>query len=217
MKCIHGRYLRELLRIVAETSGDIHPPLYYITLKYWSNFFSESIVSMRMLSVLFSMLSIYFLYLLARMFLKDDMKVLLVLLLYAVSPLNIYYSQEVRMLNLNLFLCLGSVYYFYIFIETGKKAAGMLYIIFTTLALYTHYFALLILFTELIVIIVYFAFRKTGKKAFVKCLICLLVINILYFPWYPVFFEQTSKGQPWRTSQSLLPVSYTHLTLPTKA
>ncbi|MDQ3193992.1 MAG: glycosyltransferase family 39 protein, partial [Bacteroidota bacterium] len=98
--------------IVSETSGDIHPPLFYIALKLWTVFFTDGIFSMRMLSVILSLLSIYFIYKLSRLCLKNDVQIIAVLLLFALSPLNIYYSQEVRMLNMNLFLCLGSVYYF---------------------------------------------------------------------------------------------------------
>jgi len=100
-------------QIVAETSGDIHPPFYYLVLKLWISFFSDSIFSMRMLSVLFGLLSMIFIYRISDKIFKNNSVTIAVLLLYAVSPVNIYYSQEARMLNLNLFLCAGSVYYFY--------------------------------------------------------------------------------------------------------
>jgi len=190
--------------IVSETSGDIHPPFYYLVLKFWMKLFSDSVYSMRMLSVMLSLLSIYFIYRLSKLFLEKDYQVMLVLILYAVSPLNIYYSQEVRMLNLNLFLCLGSVYYFLVYSESRSKLSGLLYVLFTILAIYTHYFAFLILFTELILSIIFYIKKKSGKNSLPGFLICFTIINLFYLPWYPVFFSQTSKGQPWRTSQSIL-------------
>lgn len=193
-----------IVDIVSETSGDIHPPFYYLVLKFWMKLFADGIYSMRMLSVLLSLLSIYFIYRLAKLFLEKDYQVMLVLILYAVSPLNIYYSQEVRMLNLNLFLCLGSVYYFLIFSESGSRKSALLYIIFTVLAIYTHYFAFLFLFTELILAAYYYLRKLTLKKNFFIFLICFGIINLFYLPWYPVFITQTSKGQPWRTSQSII-------------
>lgn len=190
-------------RIVAETTGDIHPPFYYIILKYWTEIFSDSVISMRLLSVLLSVLSLYFIYRISLIFLKSDNLAYLVLLLYAVSPLNIYYSQEVRMLNLNLFLSLGSVYFFTSLTESRKKGHSMLYIVFTTLAVYTHYFGLLILFTEMIISILIIIKIPEGKKRAIKILTYTIVVNILYLPWYPVFIIQSAKGQPWRQEQNL--------------
>lgn len=197
---------QNVTNIVIETSGDIHPPLYYVTLNYWTGLFSDSVISMRILSVLFGILSMYFVFRISRLCLKNNLQIILVLLLYAFSPLNIFYSQEVRMLNLNLFLCLGSVYYFLKFIDSDSKINGALYLIFTTLALYTHYFAFLILFTEAVLIVLYFYFDKINLKTVSKYFVYFLFINILFAPWYPVFFEQIAKGQPWRTQQTFMEV-----------
>ena len=135
MKCIPGMWHRAVSKkLLVMTSGDIHPPLYYITLKFWIGLFSDSIFSMRALSVLLSILSIFFIYRISKLFIKSDLQIILILLLYAVSPLNIYYSQEVRMLNLNLFLCLGSVYYFYCFINSpSNKTVDTLHCIYYSL------------------------------------------------------------------------------------
>lgn len=161
---------------------------------------------MRMMSVLFGILSIFFVYKISKLFLRTNLQVLFVLVLFAFSPLNIYYSQEVRMLNLNLFLCLGSVYYFFSFIYSGDNKSVIFYIIFTSLALYTHYFSLLILFTELLVVLIFYFSRNINTKILKKYFIYFVFINILYLPWYPVFFNQTFKGQPWRTGQSFVQV-----------
>lgn len=192
-----------VVQIVSETSGDIHPPLYYVILKYWIQLFSDSIFSMRMFSVLLSLLSIYFIYKISKSIFKSDLQIILVLLLFALSPLNIYYSQEVRMLNLNLFLCLGSVFYFFETVKSPGIKPGILYILFTILALYTHYFALLILFSELILIFVFYKYQNINNKTFTRYLYYFLIVNILYLPWYPVFFKQISRGQPWRHDQSV--------------
>ncbi|MDZ4711797.1 MAG: glycosyltransferase family 39 protein [bacterium] len=197
----------DVVQIVSETSGDIHPPLYYTVLKNWNKLFSDSVISMRILSVLFSLLSIFFIYRISKLFFKDDLPVIMILLMYAVSPLNIYYSQEVRMLNLNLLLCLGSVYFFYCFINKSSGMNGLLYTLFTVLAIYTHYFAFLILFTEVVVLMIFYLTKNVSKLSIKKYAGYFLVINIFYLPWYPTFFQQISKGQPWRTQQSFYEVA----------
>ncbi|MBL8008172.1 MAG: glycosyltransferase family 39 protein [Ignavibacteria bacterium] len=191
-------------KIVAETTGDIHPPFYYIILKYWTEIFSDSVISMRLLSVLLSVLSLYFIYRISLIFLKSDNLAYLVLILYAVSPLNIYYSQEVRMLNLNLFLSLGSVYFFTVLTDSRRKGYSVLFIVFTTLAVYTHYFGLLILFTEMVILILIIINIPEDKSRALKVLTYTIAVNILYLPWYPVFIIQSSKGQPWRQEQNLI-------------
>lgn len=188
--------------IIAATSGDIHPPFYYIVLKYWNSFFSDSVISMRALSSLIGLLSLAFIYKLSEKFLSSNLQVIFVLLLYAVSPLNIFYSQEVRMLNLNLFLCLGSVYYYFLFIEKEDLRTGALYIIFSILAIYTHYFALLIIFTQLLIVFSDYFFKGRDRKHLIKYLKYFTVIFIAYIPWIQVFINQISKGQPWRTEQT---------------
>jgi len=192
--------------IVSETSGDIHPPLFYIALKLWTVLFTDGVFSMRMLSVLLSLLSIYFIYKLSHLCLKNDVQIIAVLLLFALSPLNIYYSQEVRMLNMNLFLCLGSVYYFLKLSKHYDLKYGLLYVIFSTLAIYTHYFAFLVLITEAAMITVYYAFQKAGIESVRKFFLCFTIVNLFYVPWFPVFFNQILKGQPWRTEQSILQI-----------
>ncbi|MEO8446117.1 MAG: glycosyltransferase family 39 protein [bacterium] len=197
----------DVVQIVIATSGDIHPPLYYTVLKNWNKLFSDSVISMRMLSVLFSLLSIFFIYKISKLFFKEDLPVILILLMYAVSPLNLYYSQEVRMLNLNLLLCLGSVYFFYCFVKRSSVMNGLLYTLFTVLALYTHYFAFLIFFTEVIILIILYLTKNVSTLSIKKYAGYFLAIHILYLPWYPTFFQQISKGQPWRTHQSFYEVA----------
>lgn len=191
-------------QIVAETSGDIHPPFYYLVLKLWISFFSDSIFSMRMLSVLFGLLSMIFIYGLSNKIFKNTSVTITVLLLYAISPVNIYYSQEARMLSLNLFLCAGSVYYFFELLSETSFANRMLYFTFTLLAIYTHYFSLLIFFTEFLIAIIFYFTKGKDKRSLMNFFTSALVINLFYAPWYPVFFSQSAKGQPWRTNQTLI-------------
>lgn len=191
------------VQIISETSGDIHPPLFYIILKYWNYLFTDSIISMRLLSVIFSLASFFFLLRLLKLFKVSDLSTLIILLLFAVSPLNIYYSQEVRMLSMNSFLCLGSVYYFFELLIRGKKTSGIMYFLFTFSAFYTHYFSLLIFFTQFVVAILYFKTKNVQKSELKKYFLYAACSFILFIPWFPVFIKQSAKGQPWRSPMSL--------------
>lgn len=198
--------------IIAIASGDIHPPLFYIVLKGWTKIFSDTVFAMRMLSTLLSMLSMLFLYLICKEIKITNKRILLILILYAVSPLNVYYSQEVRMQCLNLFLTIGSSYFFLKFLLTRKNIFGLLWGIFAALSLYTHYFALLILFSHFVILVIKYFRKEIDLKFGAIAVLFSLIPLILFSPWLPTFFAQTSQGQPWRVPLTAYQISENYLT-----
>lgn len=197
--------------IIAISSGDIHPPLFYIILKAWTNIFSDSIFSMRMLSTLLSMLSMLFLFNICREIKITEKRIIFVLILYAVSPLNIYYSQEVRMQSLNLFLTIGSTFFFLRFLNSKKNIHGVLWALFAALSLYTHYFALLILFSQVLIIFVKYLLKEIDLSLTKAGFVYSLIPIALFSPWIPTFLNQTAQGQPWRTGQSVIQILENYL------
>lgn len=192
--------------IIVRAANDIHPPLFYFILKFWTFFLGDSVTSMRLLSALFSSSAVFFLYLLSRRYL-DVSNTMLVLLLYIVSPLNIYYSQEVRMAGMNLFWNIGSVYYLlklmdkpHDFRRIFKDKNSIKFVIFTAAALYTHYFSFFILIAELAYII--YSYRKNAKQ-FIAFFLLISAIVLIYIPWIPELITHLSRGQSWRTAQTL--------------
>jgi mannosyltransferase len=192
-----------IVKIISETAGDIHPPLFYIVLKCWTFIFSDSIISMRMLSVILSIISMFVLYFITSKLLPNEIQRLLVLLLFALSPLNIFYSQEVRMLNLNLLLTLTSVYFFIRYFSTPKGIFGALYCITVTLSLYTHYFALFILIAQLIYAGLIYLTDKNSRDRLRPFFKYPAFAFAMFIPWLPIMVGQAIKGQPWRKSQSV--------------
>lgn len=189
--------------IVKIASGDIHPPLFYITLKAWTNIFGDSVLAMRMMSTVFVMLGMFILYRLCLLIKITDKRTLLILALYAVSPVLIYYAQEVRMQSLNLFLTLASSFFFLKFLYNKKNLYGALWAICAMLSIYTHYFALLILFSQLIIIAVKYYQKELDFPQARKMFLFFLTPCICFLPWLPTFLKQTSQGQSWRTTQTL--------------
>ena len=193
--------LYDIAGIIKAAAGDIHPPLFYIVLKGWTAIFSDSVFAMRSLSVFFSILSLVFIYRISKDILKDDVKVFAIIILYALSPVNIHYAQEVRMFMMNTFLCLGSVYYFMILLQNRSKRASTLFILFSVFAIYTHYFAFLVILTEGLIVL-YRQIRAKSDFTLLKTFTPLFIIILLsYIPWFSEFFGQVSKGQSWRTPQ----------------
>ncbi len=192
--------------IVIISSGDIHPPLFYFTLKFWTSAFGDSVITMRMLSVLLNLLSIIFLLkLCGRLHLNEKQK-LFALFLYAITPLNIYYSQEIRMQSLSLFLALGSVYFFVRSIDKYNWKTNSAYIIFTFLSFYTHYFTVLLFISQAAYVLYLHYTKELSRKMLFRYLLNFLVPVLLFVPWMTVMIGQISKGQPWRKSQDAFQV-----------
>src|SRR3990167_11022982 len=67
---------------------DFHPPLYYLFMKLWTNFFGYSEIALRMPSILFSLLTGYVIYLIGGIWAA---------VFFLFNPLIVYYSQEAQM------------------------------------------------------------------------------------------------------------------------
>lgn len=188
------------------TSADIHPPLYYYLLKIWMILFGDSVFSLRLLSALLTSLSVFFIYPVARKVLEVR-ESFIVLILYSLSPLNLYYSQEVRMASLNLFLNASALYFFFKILEFKGRFTNFLrnpnvwtYTILTTFALYTHYFSFTFLAGEIIFLL--FNFKKLTRRIH-HFLFIFIVMLTGYLFWLPILIKHISTGQSWRTSQGI--------------
>lgn len=91
--------------------GDFHPPIFYWFLNLWTKIFGSNVIVLRLSSVLFSLITIYFVYLIGKKIKNKKIGILAALFL-TLNPLFIYYSQELRMyLMATMWLMIG-LYYF---------------------------------------------------------------------------------------------------------
>jgi uncharacterized membrane protein len=87
--------LQDVLQGLA--SEDPHMPLFYfILLRYWSEWFGSSILSLRSLSVVFGILVLPALYWLCRELFHSKQTALIATALVAIAPFHILYAQEAR-------------------------------------------------------------------------------------------------------------------------
>ena len=100
--------LREIISLAA---NDVHPPLYYLLLHFWTRLFGETESAVRMLSVVFSVLTVFVIYHLA-LKLFDRRTAIFTALLTTLSPLQVFYAQETRMYAQLACLSTISVYLF---------------------------------------------------------------------------------------------------------
>lgn len=164
--------------------GDFHPPLYHLLLKFWGSIFGWSEISMRLPSVFFGILTVYFVYLIGKKLFGGKYGLASATVM-AVSPLAVYYSQEARMYSLATVAVTASVYFF-------LKKNWMAYFFCFTIALYTDYLPYLM-------IPLFLYWSKSNRKLLIAH--CLLLI--LSLPLAPLFLKQFSVGTSTASSLPL--------------
>ncbi|MEZ4517416.1 MAG: glycosyltransferase family 39 protein [Chloroflexota bacterium] len=141
-----SQILRNEIVIQGFVSKDTHPPLYYLIIHFTSRLFGETDFAYRFPSVLFGILLVPLLYQFGRRLAGSELG-LIVALLAAVNPLQVYYAQEARMYTLLVLLGAASSYVLWRALSdpnlTRKSLTryAVLYVILAGLTVYTHYTA----------------------------------------------------------------------------
>ncbi len=189
---------RDLATIARDAAHDIHPPLYYYLLHFWVRLFGSSEIAVRSLSALCGFLLVSFTYLLG-IALFDNRVALVASFLAAISPFQVYYSQETRMYILVALLGAISLFLFLKFARaTGEEHAASLwptlafYTFFITSALYTHYFAFTIFLVANVAYALWLLLTPSARKwrALTLWSLSQLLVILLYLPWLNFAREQ---------------------------
>jgi len=162
------------------SAAEEHPPAYYFILWGWIQTFGNSLIAVRMLSVVLSLGIVFCIYLIAS-HLFNQQTALAAALLCAILPFQIHYGQEIRMYVLLAFwLCLTTY--------ALLKRQWILFSIAAALAQYTHNLAAFYLIP--------LAFTPVLQKDW-KTLRSLTLAGfaaiIIYLPWLIHLPAQISK------------------------
>lgn len=186
---------RDFPTLLARTAIDIHPPLYYALLQLWLTAFGKSDIALRLLSVVVGIAAIPLIDVVARQ-LFNKRTGLLAAFLLAMSPLHIYYSQEVRMYALVTLLGLASVALQLEIVNSSiiNRQSSVInrrwglwllvagYVMVTAAAVYTQYYAGFLLVAE-IVVVLYLKFRARAGVSLKMWLTAWTAVALLYLPW----------------------------------
>jgi uncharacterized membrane protein len=164
----------------------IHPPLFYVLLKFWMALGGDGLLWLRLFPVMFSVFAIFpFLQLCKELQLKT-MAVSVALGLFAVNGALIKYAQEVRMYSLFLFLSLMSFWLFSRYFIKGKSFAALTIV--NVLLVYTHYFGWLAVGSEFVAILV---FQRIKIR---QTLLMFGITFVLFVPWMIAVYRAASSG-----------------------
>ncbi len=170
--------------MVARTAIDIHPPLYYLLLHFWTFIIGPGVVSVRLFSVVAGVLSVPLMFVVGRRLFGWKAGSLAALIL-AVAPFHVYYSQEARMYALVTLLALASTYLFLTLLEgqRSRQATWILwtgYVVVTSLAMYTQYYAAFVPAAQTLFLLIRFRRHKSLLPRWIGAQVALLVA---YIPW----------------------------------
>jgi len=178
--------------LLSRAALDVHPPLYYLLLKAWGSVFGWSDIAVRSLSALLGLVAIALTLLLCHKFFGKRPTILLAPML-AIAPVLTRYSQEARMYTLAMVLCLAIIYAYVKFKEVPSSWRWRItFVVASTLLIYTHYFASLILLAPLLNEL--WELKGQSLKlliARVKYLAPLYIgMLALVAPWLPKLYDQ---------------------------
>jgi uncharacterized membrane protein len=178
-------------------AADVHPPLYYFLLHYWMAFLGTSELAVKLLSIIFGVLSIVVAYALGRRLL-DQRAGLFCAFILAISAFNIRYSQEARMYSLLLLLTLLSMYFFIRLAQRGTPLIWAGYVISTTLLLYTHIYGLFVLIAQNLCVVSLLLLTREHAFRWRHWVVIQLLVLVLFAPWIQVLVHQvlTRVGHP---------------------
>ena len=164
----------------------IHPPLFYLVLKFWIAVGGESVHWLRLLPIAFSVLAIFPFVRLCRELKLSKAVTLLALFLLAVNGSLIKYTQTLRMYSMMMFLAVLSLWLFARFFNRGKSFVPLLIV--NVLLVYTHYFGWLLVGTELLVLM---TFQRIKWR---RAVVMTGILLASYIPWLLAVWQAARNG-----------------------
>ncbi len=189
---------KNIPELIVGVSGHLSPPVDYLIMHFFLKFVPAGEFFIRMPAAIFGIASILFIFLLGKQLFSAKIGLISAFLL-AISPYDIYYSQEARMYSSFLFFTLVSFYTFLRFVETGKKCFFP-WILSGILLIYTHYFGFFVLLIQFIFLstkITVSSKLKIGNMdlSFIGRFITgYLIIALSFLGWLDIFLKQTKDG-----------------------
>ncbi len=195
----------DLLRVLSKSPE--HAPLYFILARVWAELWGTSVVAMRSLSVIFSVLSLLAMYGFGQTLFSDDTKPRYgsvigqsAMGLLAISPFFVAYAQEARPYSLWVWLLLLSGQWLWRALQTNHWTHWVVYSLLLIPTLYTSILSVLVVWGQSLAVLLFQPKRWRGYAiATVTALVTML-------PWAWIIVSQ------WQTLQSN--TSWMYLPLP---
>ncbi len=199
--------------LVAHTARDIHPPLYYILLHFWTRLAGRSEFAAAWLSYAAGLLLIPATYALVRRVTCRPNIALVTAMLMAISPYHVWYAQEVRMYTVGALLAVLGGRAAWQLLERWRAGEPTLntlpwrvLVLTSALGLYTlYYYAFwLVTLAFFVLAVLLVEWLRGNRFAFWPALRPWAAAGsltvLLWLPWVPVAYRQATDPPvpPWR-------------------
>ena len=186
--------------IFREAVGDFHPPGYHIMLHYWMKHFGDSERILRLPSAIAGVMSVAMVFLLGA-HLYSIREGLLASAIMAVLWCPIFYSQMARVYSILMFVILINIYFWALTTEdilsigqpvlVGHMAP---YVAASIIACYLHYYALIIISVQALLLGSVVWIRRSGLLWFATT---YMLILLAYSPWIPIMLRHADMEFTW--------------------
>ena len=193
---------RDAVKIVI---NDVHPPLYYILLNIFVEFFDILFNTSRIvLAKYFSIITFVILMCTAANMLwhRFGYKSAYIYLICLFGTRGIMYAVEIRMYSLAmLFVTLAYLYAYDILQNNNNKKSWVLFTIMSILGAYTHYYAVICLS----LVYLYLLYYSVKNNCFKNWIFCFVSTCLSYLPWLFVLSGQLTKvNEGWNNTFRLI-------------
>jgi 4-amino-4-deoxy-L-arabinose transferase-like glycosyltransferase len=158
-------------------AANVHPLGYHTLLWLWMNVFGESLVAVRLLSVVAGVTTVYLVYLIA-LEASGDRVALLSMIFAALAPFQVHYSQEIRMYSFMTMWVLLATYAYQRGIKTKDWKWWLLFSFAAAAAQYTHHLAAFYL-----IVLALWTVLQANFKAVYQLAASGMGALIVYLPW----------------------------------
>lgn len=177
-----------ILTLPAE--GEPNPPLFMLLLHFWILLFGISVNAARMLPLIFSSLTVVFIYLTGKKFFSVWAG-LIASGMFLLSNFHFFHGLEVRTYSL-LSLATASSLYFYLRLikEPGNVKMLIALVLSNLIMVYSHYFGWFIIFMQFVAGFIYLKDKQVMKSL----LIALGISFLAYLPFFLILIRQFLKS-----------------------
>lgn len=171
------------------------PPVYYILLHSWIRIFGAGEMAARSLSLLGFSLAVCVIIVWAKKIFRNHWLSWFSPVFFFANPMLLYYAFEIRSYGWYLFFVVVSLFAY-------TQRLRLLYVVATTLGLYTHTYMIFVLFVQCLhYLLTYFSdLRKKRPIALVRdpMLQSFALVTLLYVPWlYKIVGDFSRLRESW--------------------
>jgi len=183
--------------ILKGSFSSVHPPMFHLLLWGWFKLFGFTEFSGRAFPALTGTLCIPAIYFLGKELFNKEVGIYTA----TIAIFNfflIYYSQEVRPYSLYLLFSLLSLLFYVKTLKTCKKRNLFIFLLATSVLLYTHYYGFLIVAIEFVFLGVYLLANRTNAVCLsIFALVSSVILFVVLLPIIPSIFTDVERLSFW--------------------